>query len=144
MLKRLRIYNLSDWIAYLMIRYQVYVGEYQRSLTKEFSTQDLKAYHYVFIKEKHIIGIVKVRYEDNVAEVGRVTIAKKYRGKSYGKEMMSCIIKEIKNSNKAQSIRLFVQNNDLVKFYQSFGFVENEKRYFNNMFHSLLMIKIMK
>jgi len=144
MLKRVKVYNLSYLITYLIIRCKVYIGEYQRKITEEFSIIDIKANHYVFMKEVRIIGLARILYDqDGIAELGRVTIIKKYRRQGYGEEMMSQIIDVIKNSNKAKSIKLFVVDNNLIKFYQNFGFAENGQGYFDNIPY-ISMVKVIE
>ncbi len=144
MLKRVKVYNLSYLITYLIIRCKVYIGEYQRKITEEFSIIDIKANHYVFMKERRVIGLARILYYQDrvVAELGRVTIVKEYRNQGYGEEMMRQIISKVYSSQKAEIIRLFLANKNLATFYQKFGFFENSEAYFNDVPY-ISMIKIL-
>lgn len=68
-----------------------------------------------------------------MAELGRITIIKKYRNQGYGREMMKHIIGKVYDDNKAEMMRLYTIDEKLVKFYHQFGFIENGETYFNNM-----------
>jgi predicted GNAT family N-acyltransferase len=143
MLKRVKVYNLSYLITYLIIRCKVYIGEYQRKITEEFSIIEIKANHYVFIKEGRIIGLARILYyQDLVAELGRITIVREHRNQGYGEEMMRQIISKVYSSQKAEIIRLFLANKSLANFYQKFSFFENGEAYFNDVPY-ISMIKIL-
>lgn len=45
LLKPVYFYTLGYLITYLIIRYKVYIGEYQRKIKEEFSIIDIKANH---------------------------------------------------------------------------------------------------
>jgi predicted GNAT family N-acyltransferase len=95
LLKPVYFYTLVYLITYLIIRYKVYIGEYQRKIKEEFSIIDIKANHYVFIDGKQIIGIVRIMYENGIADLTRVTVIKEYRNQGYGRELMKLVINEV-------------------------------------------------
>jgi predicted GNAT family N-acyltransferase len=109
-LKPVYFYNLVYLITYLIIRCRVYLGEYQRKIKEEFSIIDIKANHYVFIDGKQIIGIVRIMYENGTADLARVTVIKEYRNQGYGRELMKRVINEVRNSRKAEIIRLYISD----------------------------------
>jgi len=109
-LKPVYFYNLGYLITYLIIRCRVYLGEYQRKIKEEFSMIDIKANHYVFIDGKQIIGIVRIMYENGTADLARVTVIKEYRNQGYGRELMKRVINEVRNSRKAEIIRLYISD----------------------------------
>ena len=49
LLKPVYFYNVGYLITYLIIRYKVYLGEYQRKIKEEFSITDIKGNHYVLV-----------------------------------------------------------------------------------------------
>ena len=142
LLKPVYFYNLGYLITYLIIRCRVYLGEYQRKIKEEFSIIDIKANHYVFIDGKQIIGIVRIMYENGIADLTRVTVIKEYRNQGYGRELMKRVINEVRNSRKAEIIRLSISDKAMLDFYQQFGFKENGEVYFHNI-PSISMIKIL-
>ncbi|MCP5363513.1 MAG: GNAT family N-acetyltransferase [Rickettsiaceae bacterium] len=142
LLKPVYFYTLGYLITYLIIRYKVYIGEYQRKIKEEFSIIDIKANHYVFIHGKQIIGIVRIMYEKGIADLARVTVIKEYRNQGYGRELMKRVINEVRNSRKAEIIRLSISDKAMLDFYQQFGFKENGEVYFHNI-PSISMIKVL-
>ena len=142
LLKPVYFYTLGYLITYLIIRYKVYIGEYQRKIKEEFSITDIKANHYVLIYGKQIIGIVRIMYENGIADLTRVTVIKEYRNQGYGRELMKRVINEVRSSRKAEIIRLSISDKAMLDFYQPFGFKENGEVYFHNI-PSISMIKIL-
>jgi predicted GNAT family N-acyltransferase len=142
LLKPVYFYNLGYLATYLIIRYKVYIGEYRRKITQEFSIIDIKAHHYVLVYEKQIIGITRIMYENGIADLARVTVIKEYRNQGYGRELMKRVINEVRNSRKAEIIRLSISDKAMLDFYQQFGFKENGEVYFHNI-PSISMIKIL-
>ncbi len=142
LLKPVYFYNLGYLATYLMIRYKVYIGEYRRKITQEFSIIDIKAHHYVLVYKKQIIGITRIMYENGIADLARVTVIKKYRNRGYGKELVKQVINEVKNSQKAKIIRLHISDKALLDFYKQFGFKENGEVYFYNV-ATISMIKVL-
>ena len=142
LLKPVYFYTLGYLITYLIIRYKVYIGEYQRKIKEEFSITDIKANHYVLIYGKQIIGIVRIMYENGIADLARVTVIKEYRNQGYGRELMKRVINEVRNSRKAEIIRLSISDKVMLDCYQPFGFKENGEDYFHNI-PSISMIKIL-
>ncbi|NDA90352.1 MAG: N-acetyltransferase [Alphaproteobacteria bacterium] len=110
LLKPVYFYNLVYLITYLIIRCKVYLGEYQRKIKEEFSITDIKANHYVLIYGKQIIGTVRIMYENGIADLARVTVIKEYRNQGYGRELMKRVINEVRNSRKAEIIRLYISD----------------------------------
>lgn len=120
----------------MIIRYKVYIGEYRRKITQEFSIIDIKAHHYVLVYEKQIIDITRIMYENGIADLARVTVIKKYRNRGYGKELVKQVINEVK------IIRLHISDKALLDFYKQFGFKENGEVYFHNV-ATISMIKVL-
>ena len=141
-LKKIQAYDLCFWMSYLVVRFKVYIGEYQRKITEEFNIADIKANHYIFAQEKQVIGIARVIYKDGIAELGRITIAKEYRNQGYGKELMKELLKVVSNSKKAKIVRLFLADEALAGFYHQFGFIENGEAYFYNIPY-IRMVKVL-
>ncbi len=110
LLKPVYFYNLGYLIAYLIIRCKVYLGEYKRKIKEEFSVTDIKGNHYVLVHRKQIIGIVRIMYENGIADLARVTVIKEYRNQGYGRELMKRVINEVRNSRKAEIIRLYISD----------------------------------
>ncbi len=142
LLKPVYFYNLGYLITYLIIRYRVYLGEYQRKIKEEFSITDIKANHYVLVQGKQILGIVRIMYENGIADLARVTVIKEYRNQGYGRGLMKRVINEVRNSRKAEIIRLSISDKAMLDFYQQFGFKENGEVSFHNI-PTISMIKIL-
>ena len=142
LLKPVYFYNLGYLITYLIIRYRVYLGEYQRKIKEEFSITDIKANHYVLVHGKQIVGIVRIMYENGIADLARVMVIKEYRNQRYRRELMKRVINEVRNSRKAEIIRFSISGKAMLDFYQQFGFKENGEAYFHNI-ASISMIKIL-
>jgi predicted GNAT family N-acyltransferase len=81
-------------------------------------------------------------YENGIADLARVTVIKEYRNQGYGRELMKRVINEVRNSRKAEIIRLSISDKAMLNFYQQFGFKENGEVYFHNI-PSISMIKIL-
>ena len=142
LLKPVYFYSLGYLIAYLIIRCKVYLGEYKRKIKEEFSVTDIKGNHYVLVHRKQIIGIVRIMYENGIADLARVTVIKEYRNQGYGRELMKRVINEVRNSRKAEIVRLSISDKAMLDFYQPFGFKENGEVYFHNI-PSISMIKVL-
>ena len=52
-------------------------------------------------------------------------VIKEYRNQGYRRELMKRVINEVKNSRKAEIIRLSISGKAMLDFYQQFGFKEN-------------------
>jgi predicted GNAT family N-acyltransferase len=142
MIEQIRFYKLWLLFSYLNIRYQIYIKEFKRSFSEEFSVQDLMAHHYVFLKGNEIIGIVRVLYKGDIAELSRIAIIKEHRNKGYGTTLINQIITNIKSGRKAKKIRLFTENKELISFYEKFGFENMGEVYFEDWPPCFSMIKI--
>jgi len=81
-------------------------------------------------------------YENGIADLARVTVIKEYRNQGYGRELMKQVINEVRNSRKAEIIRLYISDKVLLNFYQQFGFKENGEVYFHNI-PTISMIKVL-
>jgi predicted GNAT family N-acyltransferase len=131
--QRIKKYNIWSLIKYLWIRNKVFVGEYKKPIIKEFDTLDIIAEHYIaLISNRKIVGTARVLYKADVALIGRVAVLSEYRNKGYGAKLINQIVANIKNSNKANLISLFTDD-DKIDFYKKFGFVENGKAFFDNI-----------
>ena len=75
-IKQIKAYNLSSILSYLTARWKVYINEFQREIAEEFEINDIKASHYLFIEKRKVIGTARIIYQDNMAELGRITIVK--------------------------------------------------------------------
>ena len=131
-LKQIEFYNINLLIAYLSIRYKVFIKEFQRKIIGEFSLRDTSAKHYAFSKQKAIIGIARVIYLENTAELGRIAILKEYRNKGYGIKFIKLIIEHINTNAHVNVISIYTEDESLIEFYKQFGFTEKEEVYFNN------------
>lgn len=116
-----------------MIRYRVYISEFKRKIIGEFHLRDIKAKHYIFIKQKQIIGISRIICKGNIAELGRVAILKEHRKQGNGSKLIEQIINYIKANTKVNTISLYAEDKKLIAFYKQFGFHEKQEVYFNNL-----------
>lgn len=130
-IKEVKPYNFKFLLSYVLIRYKVFIKEFKRKAFEEFSTIDITANHYVFLKGKKAIGIARVIRKGNCVEFGRIAVIKEYRNQGNGKKFIEIMISNIKNENKAKLISLFVADISLINFYSQHGFLENGETYFD-------------
>ncbi|PCJ29733.1 MAG: hypothetical protein COA94_00730 [Rickettsiales bacterium] len=141
-IKQLSFWNVWLWMAYLVIRCRVYVGEFKRPLFREYSSLDLGADHFVLLKGNKVIGIARIIYKQEMVEFGRIAIRPSSRGQGYGKTFIDLLISEVKDRDKVRIISLFAADHRLVKFYRHFDFLENGEVYFG-MLPFMNMIKFL-
>ena len=130
-IEEVKPYNLKLSIAYLLIRYRVFIDEYKRKINQEFSLKDFKAKHYIFSIGAQRLGIVRIIYENNKVELGRMAITRENRNAGYGSILISQIIAYIRSNSKIESISLYTLDNSLISFYKKFGFIENGEVFFD-------------
>jgi predicted GNAT family N-acyltransferase len=116
---------------YLSIRYKIFVIELGRSILKELTKHDVYCKHYVLLLDSIVVGTLRLRYIDNAVELGRVSLLAEYRNKGYASLAINQVIKQIKDKNKTDFIRLFTEHGN-IDFYKKFNFLEAGIRFFGN------------
>jgi ElaA protein len=113
----------------------VFAKEYKRGIFGEFFLEDFKGKHYIFLLGNKVIGVARTIDRGNTIELGRIAIRKEYRNQGYGKKFVNLLIDEVRNTETIKSISLVAAEQNLTKFYQRLGFVENGEVYFDNIIY---------
>ncbi len=80
---------------------------------------------YVIENESMIIGCISYRVVDDKAELLNFLIKDGYRSMGYGKEVFDFVLSELrKDAVKTLILEVRVSNENAIKFYQKYGFIE--------------------
>lgn len=107
----------------LPLRMAVFVEEQGVPAELEQDEQDNDAIHVVLVSpssQAMATGRLVIQNPD-LAKIGRLAVAKSYRGQGLGKIVLQALIDQAKNQG-CQEVKLHAQS-DAEPFYQSFGFV---------------------
>ena len=112
----------------LKLRSEVFVIE-QKCIYPEIDFIDKLSNHLLAFKGSELIGYLRIYTEgENVVKIGRVLIAKEYRGLGYAKQIMLEAIDFIKIDDSNTVIKISAQKH-LKSFYELFNFKEKGKSY---------------
>lgn len=105
---------------------------------------DQKALH-LWVEEEGVVlaycRIFPKGIKYNETSLGRVLTTEQGRGKGLGKNLISYAVQIIENRLKTSEIRISAQDY-LLKFYESFGFVDTGKKYLeDNIPHTEMLRK---
>ncbi|SCY50512.1 ElaA protein [Flavobacterium anhuiense] len=114
----------------LRLRSDVFVVE-QNCPYLDLDNKDQKGFHLLYYVDNELAGVTRllpkgVSYDE--VSIGRVVIAKSYRGLGLGVKLMEASIKGCEEKFGKGPIRISAQYH-LSKFYQSLGFVEQGEVY---------------
>lgn len=118
------------WYNYLLIRYKVFVVELGRPVMNELRRWDICCKHYLLLQDNVAVGTARLYYTSTAVELGRMAILQNYRNKGYASLAINHLISHLKQQGKAGFIRLFTRYHN-IEFYQKFGFLETETRFFD-------------
>ena len=107
----------------LTLRIGIFVVE-QNCPYQEVDTKDLHSYHLwgvINVQVVAVVRIVEVGISYDEISIGRVAVAKDYRGTNIANDLMSASIDFIEEKLGRQSIRISAQEH-LQKFYHRFDF----------------------
>lgn len=122
-IKEFKELDTNEIYEILKLRSEVFIVE-QQCVYQDIDGKDDSSYH-LFALDKGMIAaylrILEKGSSYNEISIGRVLIAKNYRGKGLGRELMLKAIDFIDNTIKEDAIRISAQEY-LVKFYRNLGF----------------------
>ncbi len=129
-IKAFSSFSIDELYELLKLRSEVFVVE-QNCVYQDIDDKDQKALHVLGYYDNEIVAYSRLfdagHYFEN-ASIGRVIVAKKFRNKKWGNDLMEASIDAIKRQfNKTQitiSAQLYLQN-----FYESHGFIVSSPTY---------------
>jgi len=121
------------------IRKQVFVNEQDVPLDREIDGLDNDSDHIILFFENTSCGCARLRYSDNIMKIERVAVLSDYRGKGFGKKIISFCLEHALNK-KIKEVRLHAQFH-LKDFYASFGFKEIGNTFYDAGILHIEMVK---
>lgn len=120
--KTLSEMTAQEWCKLAEERIKVFVVE-QECPYQEVDEQDYQAHHLMLKDDRgNLIGYTRIMNKDEShATFGRVLVLKKFRGHSYGRQLVQATIDETKRLFPQKAIQIQAQAY-LQDFYASFGF----------------------
>jgi tRNA 2-thiocytidine biosynthesis protein TtcA len=104
------------------IRQKVFVEEQNVSSSIEFDGSDQNAYLFLLMLDNQPIGTIRyIELEAGIYKLGRIAIIKKYRGRGYGKAMITWLHDYIKKQRVPATLIIHAQLY-LAEYYESFGY----------------------
>lgn len=119
-----------DLYDMLKLRVDVFVVE-QKCPYPELDGKDLDALHLRLLSGNDLVGSVRIRKpakNNPAARIGRVVVAPGHRGKKLGDRLMVEAIAQCERLYAESPIKLSAQS-QLLRFYESFGFVPVSEEY---------------
>ncbi len=119
-----------DLYDMLKLRVDVFVVE-QKCPYPELDGKDVDALHLRLLSGKDLVGSARIRKpakSDPAARIGRVVVAPEHRGKKLGDRLMVEAIAQCERLYAESPIKLSAQS-QLLRFYESFGFVPVSEEY---------------
>lgn len=136
--------DLSPYELYeaMHLRQAVFCVE-QNCIYNDADGKDLKGFHLMGYVDNDLAAYARllpkgVSYEE--ASIGRVITSIKYRGKGLGKELMEVSIEKAEALYGKGPIRIGAQAY-LKKFYEEFGFVDQDEPYLEDGIPHLIMLR---
>ena len=140
-------YDLSAQELYkiLKARQDVFIVE-QNSAYQDLDGYDEKALHIWAEEHGAVIAYCRIfgkqiKYEET--SIGRVISVKKFRGKNFGRQLMSYALEIIENRFGTTQVRISAQDY-LLDFYKEFNFQETDKKYLEDGIPHTEMFRIQK
>lgn len=120
--KTLSEMTAQEWCKLAEERIKVFVVE-QECPYQEVDEQDYQAHHLMLKDDQgDLVGYTRIMKKDEShATFGRVLVLKKFRGHSYGRQLVQATIDETKRLFPQKAIQIQAQAY-LQDFYASFGF----------------------
>ncbi|MFM7006527.1 MAG: GNAT family N-acetyltransferase [Flavobacteriales bacterium] len=128
--------------AYLQLRSEVFVVE-QTCIYQDLDDKDQDSLHVLVFLEKRLVAcarIVPAGICHEQISIGRVIVAKPFRQKALGQQLMTFCIEQIENNFGPQAIALSAQAH-LQDFYKKLNFAPVGEIYLEDDIPHILMIK---
>lgn len=118
-----RFSQLSPALLYqlLKLRSEVFVVE-QACVYPDLDDQDQSAWHLLVWDNAILAGYLRVMPLSNRCQLGRIVVARSYRGQGIASEMIQHAIEWIANNELPVRLTMMAQQH-LQSFYQRFGFI---------------------
>lgn len=136
--------SVDELYELLQLRFDVFVIE-QQSIYPDLDNKDKQCFHLLGKLEdtNEIVAYSRLlpsglSYDD--LSIGRVLTALKHRKSNFGKELMKRSVEELERMYPNQSIRISAQIY-LIKFYNSFGFIEHGEIYDEDGIEHIEMVR---
>ena len=126
----------------LLLRSEVFVVE-QNCIYQDIDKKDQKAFHVLGIKENKIIAYARVFEGGDYFEkpsIGRILVKENQRKYKYGYQLVEASINYIENNFEEKSILISAQKY-LIKFYNSFNFIQQGEEYLEDGIPHIKMIR---
>ena len=129
-LKTFNDFTASELYEVMRLRSEVFVVE-QNCAYQDLDGKDNEALHVLGFVEKELAGYARllkpgVAYKE--AAIGRVVVAKKFRGRNFGIDLMKNAISQCQKKFSSSEIIVSAQKY-LEKFYSDLGFVTEGEGY---------------
>jgi ElaA protein len=126
----------------LQLRAQVFVVE-QDCVYQDLDGKDQKSWHVMGIESNDLVAYTRIfapgDYFEN-ASIGRVVVNPKYRGKSFGKEIMTASINSIEELFGSDKSICISAQYYLLRFYNDLGFMQEGETYLEDGIPHIKMI----
>lgn len=139
-IKHFKDFSVDELYKVLHLRADVFVVE-QDSAYLDVDFKDQKALHIVGYVKNELVAYARIfKSKDcyDLASIGRVVVAKKYRKYDYGNQLVSFSIKSIEKKFNEFDIHISAQLY-LKKFYESHGFVAVGEEYLEDTIPHIAM-----
>ena len=125
----------------MKIRQEVFIVE-QRCFYLDCDDLDEKAIHFLGFLNGKLISYMRVLSNENMNlwTLGRILVTKNNRGKGYGVDIISEVIKILKNLNSSYTFEMSAQTY-LINFYKKFNFYPVGNEYLDAGIPHIKMVK---
>ena len=139
--KKFKELSLEELYLILKIRQEVFIVE-QRCFYLDCDDLDEKAIHFLGFLNGKLISYMRVLSNENMNlwTLGRILVTKNNRGKGYGVDIISEVIKILKNLNSLYTFEMSAQTY-LIDFYKKFNFHPVENEYLDAGIPHIKMVK---
>ena len=124
----IHIDTISDFIAAVRLRYEVFVNEQKFKPGWEPDEDDKTAQHWAITLDGKILSVLRFRrLEDQSVKIERMATDKQFRGNGYGSQLLKKVLSVILEEKPA---RVWITAQVSVEeFYSKSGFVRVDKPY---------------
>ena len=129
----------------LQLRNEVFIVE-QNCPYQDLDNKDLKAWHLMAMEGEKLVAYSRllapgISYSES--SIGRIVSSPSARKTGIGKKLMEESIRQVKHLFQTDTIRIGAQFY-LKKFYESFGFIQQEEPYLEDNIPHIIMLRIPK
>jgi predicted GNAT family N-acyltransferase len=114
--------TLSERKEAFSVRFEVFTKEQKIDTKLDFDGKDKDAKHVIAILKEKVIGTTRLRFIGKKVKLERLAILKKFRGKGFGKEIMTYVVRYCRLKKAAEIT--FHSQYYAKEFYLKCGFSE--------------------